>query len=171
MVNKNNGMNESPSDGRGMKGIRERLNSLAEGRGLSGNVVKAGLAVILMVVVIYLIFFTVNYGKVEFYLSSKEIKDISSVSETQDSFKANEKIYYYIYRHSKSLDSTQLIVEVEYFETEYKHYKQQSNELDKDFAKLSGSIPEEYLLRSGKYRIKAYLDGKEVAKREITVSE
>lgn len=133
-------------------------------------VVKIGLVAAIFIVVFYLIYFTVQYGRANFILSNQEIA--SDDDRQVDSYKVGEKIYFFINRNNTDLEANLFVMEIEFYEgNEYKHYKQISYEIDKNFPKISAYIPTEYFSRSGKYRIKASLDGKLVATNKIEVSK
>ncbi len=137
-------------------------------RGSLKFILKVGLVVAIFGVVFYLIYFTVQYGKATFILSNQEITSGDDSQVTR--FEVNDKIFFFISRHSTDLDSNLFIIEIEYNDGEnYRHYKKISYEVEKDFPKISAYIPSEYFRRSGKYRIKASLDGKIVAIHDIEV--
>ena len=133
-------------------------------------VVKIGLVAAIFIVVFYLIYFTVQYGRANFILSNQEIA--SDNDRQVESYKVGDKIYFFINRNNTDLEANLFVMEIEFYEgNEYKHYKQISYEIDKNFPKISAYIPIEYFSRSGKYRIKASLDGKLVATNKIEVSK
>jgi hypothetical protein len=135
-----------------------------------GLILKVVLVGSIFAAVFFLIYFAVQYGEANFILSNQEIT--SEDSDSVASYKVNDKVYFYINRKMKSLDANLFIMEIEYFEKgEYRHYKQISYELEKEFPKISSYVPSEYFSRAGKYRIKASLDGKLVATGMIEVSQ
>ncbi len=130
--------------------------------------IKVGLVVVIFAAVFSLIYFAVQYGEANFVLSNQEVT--SSEGQPVKQYKSTDKVYFFISRNMKNLDSNLFIMEIEYFENgEYKHYKQISYELDKSFPDLYSYIPVQYFKRSGKYRIKASLDGKVVSTGEIEI--
>ncbi len=132
--------------------------------------VKIGLVAAIFIVVFYLIYFTVQYGKANFILSSQEIT--SDADPQVESYKVGDKIYFFLNRNNTDLESNLFVIEIEFYEgNDYKHYKQISYETDKNYPKISAYIPTEYFSRDGKYRIKASLDGKLVATNKIEVSK
>jgi len=136
----------------------------------AGLILKVVLVASIFAAVFSLIYFAVQYGEANFVLSNQEIT--SENSDSIVSYKVNDKVYFYINRKMKSLDANLFIMEIEYFEKgEYRHYKQISYELEKEFPKISSYVPSEYFSRAGKYRIKASLDGKLVATNIIEVTQ
>ena len=110
------------------------------------------------VVVFFLIYKTTKIGKANFVLSNQEITSEDADMVTQ--YKPGDKIYFFINKNFKKLDASLFIIEIEYnADGEYRHYKQISYEIDKEYPKLSAYMPVEYFQRAGKYRVKASLDG------------
>lgn len=133
-----------------------------------GIVIKVSLIVVIFFVVFYLIYFSTRYGKAKFVLSDNEIVTVVSDIAQEQTFRTNNRLYFYIEKENKNLESNLFVLQIEFFENNsYRHYKQISYEVEKDFPKLSAYIPEEYFKREGKYRIKASLDSKIVDIREI----
>lgn len=133
-----------------------------------GILIKVSLVVAVFFVVFYLIYFSTRYGKAKFVLSDNEIAAVVSDTAQQQAFKTNSRLYFYIEKENKNLESNLFVLQIEFFEdNSYRHYKQISYEVEKNFPKLSAYIPEEYFKREGKYRIKASLDSKIVDIREI----
>ncbi len=131
---------------------------------------KVALVALIFAVVFYLIYFTSQYGKANFILSSSEITSGEEVQVTR--YTGRDKVYFFINRKFEDLDSNMFAIEIEYFENnDFRRYKQISYEIDKDFQALAASIPSEYFRRPGKYRVKASLDGKVVAANEIEFAE
>jgi hypothetical protein len=139
-------------------------------KGSMSLVIKVALVALIFIGVFYLIYFSVQYGKANFILSDREI---SSDSDPQvERYKTGGKIYFFINRISKDLDSSLFTVEIEKQENnEYRHYKQVSYELEKNFPKMGSYLPSEYFRKPGKYRIKALLDGKVVASNLVEVAD
>ncbi|HSV95404.1 MAG TPA: hypothetical protein VLM75_00570 [Spirochaetota bacterium] len=134
---------------------------------LAGKVV---LVALIFAVVFYLIYFTSQYGKANFVLSSQEITSGDEAQVTR--YRGKDKVYFFLNRKFENLDSNMFAIEIEYFEnTDFRRYKQINYEIDKDFQALGAYIPTEYFRRPGKYRIKASLDGKVVAANVIEYAE
>lgn len=152
-------------------GLKEKFRNLTEGMSIKGIVIKVLLVAVALSVVFYLVMFTISYGKADLFLSNQEMTDFNSLSASQESFKAADKVFFIVGRKSKSMGANQLVLEIEKYDAEYKHHKQISYELDKEYLKMGSFIPTEYFVKLGKYRIKAFLDGKEVAKRKLEISE
>jgi hypothetical protein len=154
---------ESDSDS-----IKEDSDETTHGRKWIGIVIKVSLIVIIFLVVFYLIYFSTRYGKAKFVLSDSEITKVITEATGELRFKTNSRIYFYIEKENKNLESNLVVLQIEFFEkNSYKHYKQISYEVAKDFPKLSAYIPEEYFKRAGKYRIKASLDSKIIDIKDI----
>ncbi len=135
-----------------------------------GIAIKVSLVVVIFFVVFYLIYFSTRYGKAKFVLSDNEIIKVVPVTTQERTFKTDSRLYFYIEKDNKNLESNLFVLQIEFFENNsYRHYKQISYEVEKDFPKLSAYIPEEYFKREGKYRIKASLDSKIVDIREIQI--
>lgn len=131
-------------------------------------VIKIALVAAIFGIIFYLIYFSVRYSKANFILSNQEIT--SADSSLVENYKINDKIYFFINRNSTNLNSNLMVLEIESYDNkEYRHYKQISYELEKDFPKLSSYIPSEYFRRAGKYRIKVSFDGKIAATNSIEV--
>lgn len=134
--------------------------------------IKIGLILLIFFVIFYLLYFATRYGQARFILSNHEI--LTAEEEASGShlvFNPSDKVFFYIGREGKNVESDLVVVEIEVSEGGgYKHYKQISYEVEKIFPKLSGYIPGEYFSRSGKYRIKALLDGKIVSTKDITIN-
>jgi hypothetical protein len=129
---------------------------------------KIALVAAIFGIIFYLIYFSVQYSKANFILSNQDITS-AEVALVQN-YKVNDKIYFFLNRHNENLSSNLLILEIEFYDNkEYRHYKQISYELEKDYPKLSSYIPSEYFRKAGKYRIKVTLDGKIVATTLIDV--
>ncbi|MGV7929249.1 MAG: hypothetical protein AB2L13_10140 [Spirochaetota bacterium] len=151
----------------------EEQGSNMDNNGKAGTIKLAGkvaLVALIFAVVFYLIYFTTQYGKANFILSSHEI---TSGDEAQVArYAVQDKVYFFINRKFENLDSNMFAIEIEYFENnDFRRYKQISFEIDKDFQSLGAYIPTEYFKRPGRYRVKASLDGKVVAANEIELTE
>ncbi len=154
---------ESESDS-----MTEDSEETTRGRKWIGIVIKVSLIIVIFLVVFYLIYFSTRYGKAKFALSDSEIIKVVTETTGELRFKTNSRIYFYIEKENKNLESNLVVLQIEFFENNsYKHYKQISYEVEKDFPKLSAYIPEEYFKRAGRYRIKASLDSKIVDIKDI----
>ncbi|TAL38722.1 MAG: hypothetical protein EPN93_04430 [Spirochaetes bacterium] len=139
-------------------------------KGSLGLVIKVALVALIFIGVFYLIYFSVQYGKANFVLSDREIT--SDSDPVVERFKTGGKIYFFINRISKDLDSSLFTIEIEKQENnEFRHHKQVSYEIEKSFPQMGAYLPQEYFRKAGKYRIKALLDGKVVATHPVEVSD
>ena len=133
-------------------------------------VAKVALVALIFAVVFYLIYFTSQFGKANFILSSHEI--VSEDDAQVARYAAGDKVYFFINREFEDLDSNMFSIEIEFFvNKDFQRYKQISYEIDKDFKSLGAYIPAEYFKRPGRYRVKASLDGKVAATNEIEIVE
>lgn len=142
----------------------------ARGPKLKTSIIKGVLVACFFLLVIYLIYYSAHYGKANFILSSQDVTTDSAPQVVR--YKVQDRVYFYINRNNTELNSTLLVIEVEFFEgNAYKPYKQIRFDLEKDFPKLSSYIPGEYFRRAGRYKVKASLDGKNVSENEIEITE
>ena len=133
-----------------------------------------GLAIkILFVIVIFatafsLLYYYTQYGKVIFVLAKNEA--IPENMESVNTFTVKDKIFFLIKKPDKPLGADLFVLEIGRIkDNTYSNNMQISYELEKDFTHLSAYIPLVYTRRAGVYRIKALLDGKNVAVKDITI--
>ena len=95
----------------------EEQGSNMDNNGKAGTIKLAGkvaLVALIFAVVFYLIYFTTQYGKANFILSSHEI---TSGDEAQVArYAVQDKVYFFINRKFEDLDSNMFAIEIEYFE-------------------------------------------------------
>ncbi|GEM_PF-409696 len=174
MDNDDNNIEENSDSDENVQEAMDTGESVDLKKGIGRRWLKVAIRVSLIVgvflVVFYLIYFSTRYGKATLILSNREITSVDQSIEPERAFPVRSRIHFYVERENRRLESTLFVIAIEYFEKNaYKHYKQITYEIDKDFPKVSASIPEEYFTRAGKYRIKAMLDSKVVDMKEIEV--
>ncbi len=137
--------------------------------------IKGLLFKILFVIIIFaaafsLLYYYTQYGKVIFVLAKNET--IPENMESVNTFTVKDKIFFLIKKPDKPLNADLFVLEIGRLEeNSYSNNMQISYELGKDFTHLSAYIPQVYTRNPGVYRIKALLDGKNVAVKDITVSK
>ena len=168
-MEKRDGNDIGDLNGNGKKGIGN-FESL-KNRKWFGPAIKIALVLSIFIVVFYLVYFATKYGKAALYLSNVEINSVPDDGGDKDlNFKLNDKIYFYVEREGKNLESDLIVLDVEFFDKgSYRKFKQISYEIDKNFPKLGAYIPREYFAKSGKYRIKMSLDGKMADQKEFQI--
>jgi hypothetical protein len=127
-------------------------------------------AIIIVAIVVFIFFIRSQFYNVDFIISNSLIEnaDASSVDE----FKKGENLFFYLGLKSGPLNGDTMMVQIERKEDgDFKYYKKITFEIEKSFPKISSYVPTEYLAKSGDYRIKAFIDGDEVADEELTVAE
>jgi len=141
-------------------------------RGMVRFAIKVALGLLVFFVVFYLIFYAKRYGEAVFVLSNHEILNPAAESgSAQLSFAANDRVYFFVGREGKSINADLAVIEIEIHEGgAYRHYKQITYEIEKSFPRLASYIPGEYFSRSGRYRVKALLDGKIVSTKEVVIN-
>lgn len=174
MDNDDNNIEENSESGEDVQEAQDTEEGVDSEKGTGRRWLKVAIKVSLIVgvflVVFYLIYFSTRYGKATLTLSNREIASVGQSIALERTFPAGSRIYFHIERENRRLESTLFVIAIEYFENNsYRHYKQITYEIDEDFPKVSASIPEEYFMRAGQYRIKALLDSKIVDTKEIEV--
>ena len=157
-------------------GKKEIMNEEPESSDTKKSSVKTLLKIVLIIAVIalgfYFIYFKATSSRALFLVSNSEITSKDDVSKQNLIFKPTDKVFFLISRKGDEykLEADLIVIEIEYFDKNaYSKYKKLSYEIGKEFQKLSAYIPSEYFTRSGKYKIKASLDGKLIEEREIQV--
>ncbi|HOW81969.1 MAG TPA: hypothetical protein PK573_05370 [Spirochaetota bacterium] len=127
-------------------------------------------AIIIIAIVIFVFFIRSQFYNVDFIISNSLIENADG--DSVDEFKKGENMFFYLGLKSGPLNGDVMTVQIERKENgDYKYYKKITFEIEKSFPKISSYVPTEYLSKSGDYRIKAFIDGDEVADEELTVSE
>jgi len=133
--------------------------------------VKIALVVIVIGIALYVLYFKSVQGRAIFILSDREI-ELPADTQGKSEFNPNSRVYFFVARNYSNLDGSMMALEIESMkDSNYVHHKRISFEIEKGFKKLHTFIPEEYFSRSGKYRIKLFIDNNLMTSKTFSVGE
>lgn len=133
------------------------------------KIIKLALIASAVFLVIYLIVSRTGLGSANFIISDKEIDSAGEPVKIKD-LKSSSRLYFYAGKRIGSIGADRLEVVIEKGNgSDYKPYKKIEFEMESSFDKIAAYIPEQYFKKSGKYRIKGYLDGKSIGSYDINV--
>ncbi|HOO71144.1 MAG TPA: hypothetical protein PK926_05215 [Spirochaetota bacterium] len=121
----------------------------------------------------FLLFYVLKTGlnRADFILSNTEITDFDD-TDSIETINAGDRIYFSLKHKKTPLNADDFVLIIEKKNNgEYTSYKKITYEIEKTFPRINSYIPREYFSVKGGYRIRALLDGNEVAAGEFTVTD
>ena len=108
-------------------------------------------------------------NRADFILSNTEITDFNNTGSIE-TIKPGDKIFFSLKNRKTPLNADVFVLLLEKKNNgEFASYKKITYEIEKTFPRINSYIPREYFSARGEYRIRALLDGNEVAAGEFTV--